>query len=102
MLQFENGMYVRIEQMTGERAPRPLPLQSGFRSDRLYRVLGVHSASETSECYLILANERDELWFISNRHVRIAGLKRACNELRLEGAAAAKRHSISTGSSAVA
>ena len=70
MIQFETGMYVVIQQLDGSRAPRPMPLESGFSSDVAYRVLGLHSPSETSECYLVLANDRDELWFISNRHCR--------------------------------
>jgi hypothetical protein len=37
---------------------------------RAYRVIGVHSPSETSECYFILSNDRNEVWFISNRHCR--------------------------------
>ena len=66
------NLYVRIEQYPGERAPQPLPLESGFSKDRVYEILGVHTASETAEAYLILRNDRDELWFISNRHCRVA------------------------------
>lgn len=70
MIQIEFGLYVRIQQMAGERAPRPLPLDSGFEEDVAYRVLGVFNASESSDAFLILSNARDELWFICNRHVR--------------------------------
>lgn len=62
---------VRIEEMEGEHAPRPLPLRSGFSRDKEYEVLGIHTPSETAEAWLILKNDRDEMWFISNRHVRI-------------------------------
>jgi len=70
VIQFEIGIYVVIHQLNGSRAPRPMPLESGFSNDVAYRMLGLHSPSETSECYLMLANDRDELWFISNRHCR--------------------------------
>ena len=70
MVTLEPGLYVRIDQLDGQRAPRPLPLESGFCAESAYRVLGMHSASETSEAYLILVNDRDEVWFISNRHAR--------------------------------
>jgi hypothetical protein len=81
MITVETGLYVRIEEMQGERAPQPRPLASGFSRDVAYRVLGVHAPSETSEAYLILANDRDELWFISNRHVRAQRLERGHSQL---------------------
>jgi len=62
---------VRIEQLEGDNAPRPLPLNSGFSLGRTYEVLGIHAPSESAEAFLILKNDRDEIWFISNRHVRI-------------------------------
>jgi len=57
--------------MDGQFAPRPLPLDNGFRPEVPYEVLGIYSASESAEAYLILRNDRDEMWFISNRHCRI-------------------------------
>jgi len=71
------NLYVRIEQMEGDRAPRPLPLASGFSPDRFYEILGVQSLSESSEAFLILKNDRDEMWFISNRHCRLVESKLA-------------------------
>lgn len=65
-------LYVRIEQM--DDGPRPLPLLSGFRAHRAYHVLGLHLPSETAEAYFILPNDRSEVWFISNRHLRVVGL----------------------------
>ncbi|MBS1713081.1 MAG: hypothetical protein JST30_01955 [Armatimonadetes bacterium] len=65
------NLFVRIEQLEGENAPRPLPLSSGFSVGRAYEVLGIHAPSESSEAFLILKNDRDEIWFVSNRHVRI-------------------------------
>ncbi|KEF34554.1 hypothetical protein RDMS_06515 [Deinococcus sp. RL] len=74
MLAFHPQMFVRVEQLEGPRSPVPRPLDSGFREGRLYRVLGLYSPSETSDAYFILANDRDELWFICQRHLRFAGL----------------------------
>lgn len=67
-------MFVRIEQLEGPRTPVPRPLDSGFNPCRLYRVLGIYNPSETSDAYFILANDREELWFICQRHLRFAGL----------------------------
>lgn len=74
MIAYEQGMYVRVQEMQGERAPMPKPLASGFVMDNAYRVLGIFTPSETSDAYLILSNERDELWFICNRHLRTVAL----------------------------
>lgn len=68
MIHIEQGLYVRVCQLLN--GPKPLPLDSGFSYVNAYRVLGIYSASETSEAYLILSNDRDEIWFISNRHFR--------------------------------
>lgn len=94
MISFEPGLLVRIEQMAGERAPRPLPLASGFRTGCAYRVLGMHSASETSECYLVLANDNDELWFISNRHLRAVGFGDIERPMRIDVVADTPRSSV--------
>lgn len=66
------GLRVRIEQM--DNGPRPLPIDSGFSfggSGKVYPVLGLYTPSETAEAWFILANDRDEIWFISNRHLRV-------------------------------
>lgn len=52
----------------------PLPLQSGFSLDRLYRVVGVYNANESSDAFFILPNDRGELWFICQRHLRFGAL----------------------------
>lgn len=83
MIYVEPGLYVSIKQMEGERAPHPLPLASGFSHAYVYRVLGVYSASETSEAYFILSNDTDEIWFISNRHLRTHKLIPNTTQLRL-------------------
>lgn len=75
MIAFEPGLYIRIEQLDGPRAPMPKPLDSGFSMDCAYRVLGLYSPSETADAYLVLSNDRDEIWFVSNRHARTVGLQ---------------------------
>ena len=80
MIHIEAVIYVRIQELAG-RAP-PMPLESGFIEDNAYRALGIYSPSETSECYFVLANDRDETWFISNRHLRIVGVFPTRVELR--------------------
>lgn len=89
MIHLEPGVYVRVQQLDGKA--HPLPLDSGFNRGTAYRALGLYSPSETSECYFVLANDRDETWFISNRHLRIVGAFPARHELRfaLEAPAAA-------------
>ncbi|MBG6247913.1 MULTISPECIES: hypothetical protein [Symbiopectobacterium] len=72
MLWLEQGLYLRIHEL--DNGPRPLPLQSGFSVGTVYRVLGCFNPSETSDAYYILANDRDEIWFICNRHVRVVAL----------------------------
>jgi hypothetical protein len=70
MLTFEPGLYVRIDQIDNDRAPQPLPLASGFTEGAAYRVVGMHRPSETGEAYLMLVNDRDEIWFVSNKHAK--------------------------------
>ena len=89
MIHLEPGLYLRVQQLP-ERAP-PLPLQSGFSVDVAYRALGIYSPSETSECYYIVANDRDETWFISNRHFRVVGLFSERRDLRFPLGAWASR-----------
>lgn len=65
------NIFVRVEQAEGKFAPRPLPLENGFSRDRDYEILGMYCPSETGEALCILRNDLDEIWFISNRHVRV-------------------------------
>lgn len=64
----EPGLYVRIEEL--DNGPKPFPLTSGFSVGHAYRALGLYNPSETSDAYFVLSNDRDEIWFICNRHVR--------------------------------
>ncbi len=83
MISISDALFVVVNEMGGDRAPRPLPLANGFSEHVAYRILGVHSPSETGEAYLILSNDRDEIWFISNRHFRTWELRPETNALRL-------------------
>src|SRR3954468_9413247 len=64
-------LYVEIVPYEGEHAPNPHPLRDGgFDPDLVYKVLGMYNASETSECYFVLANPQRQIWFIPQRHLR--------------------------------
>ncbi len=65
-----SGLYFTISQLEDANAPRPLPLESGFSTDQAYLSLGLVTFSESGEAYVALSNDRNELWFISNRHLR--------------------------------
>jgi hypothetical protein len=86
MLTLETGLYLRIEQLPN--GPPPLPLSSGFNTATAYRALGMFNPSETSDAYFIFSNDRDEIWFICNRHVRTLGLLGPSTALRMPIAAA--------------
>lgn len=81
MMALEPGLYLRVSELAG--GPPPLPLRSGFSPDTAYRALGLHTPSETAEAYFVLANDRDEIWFICNRHLRCVGLLAATRAVRL-------------------
>ena len=72
MTTLEPGLYVRIEE-SGD-GPRPFPLVSGFSVGQAYRALGLSNPTETSGAYFVLSNDNDEIWLISNCHVRAYAL----------------------------
>lgn len=72
MISLEPGLYVRIEEL--DNGPKPLPLLSGFSTSQAYRALGLYNPSESGDAYFVLSNDRDEIWFICNRHVRTHAL----------------------------
>ncbi len=80
-------IWVVVEQSERPNAPRPMPLASGFSIGTRYKVLGLHCPSETSEAYFILCNDRNEMWFVSNQHFRVAGGERYAQKLKSNGAA---------------
>ena len=71
---------MRIEELID--GPKPFPLQCGFSMGIAYRALGLYNPSETSDAYFVLSNDRDEIWFICNRHVRTIGLQPNDHRLR--------------------
>lgn len=81
MMSFEPGLYLRVEEMPG--GPQPLPLDSRFSKANAYRAMGLYTPSETSDAYFVLANDRDEIWFICNRHLRTHVLKPEETSFRL-------------------
>ncbi len=93
MITLENGLYLRVQEL--QNGPKPFPLQSGFNPDTAYRALGMFSPSETSDAYFILSNDRDEVWFICNRHLRTVALVASNTALRVPLA------SLGTGASVV-
>ncbi len=68
----EYGLYLRVEEL--HNGPKPMPLDSGFSMGRAYRALGLYNPSETSDAYFVLSNDRAEVWFICNRHLRTYAL----------------------------
>ena len=72
-IQFDLNVRVCIQQLNGQFAPRPLPLENGFETVVVYKVLGVIEHSVDGELWFILKNERHEIWRISNRHLRVVG-----------------------------
>ncbi len=71
-IDFEKGLYVRIAEL--ETGPLPRPLSSGFSGGVEYRVLAVYNPSESGECWFAMANNRNEIWYISQRHLRASSL----------------------------
>ena len=86
----KSDLFVTIKQLESDRAPQPLPLSSGFSIGVAYEVLGIHTASESAEAFLILRNDRDEMWFISNRHARVVDVPKIYH---LEGGLSASNDS---------
>lgn len=84
-LDYEKSLFVRVAEL--ERGPHPKPLLHGFSLDHIYRVLGMYNPSESGECWLILSNDRDEIWYISQRHVRTVAVRPQDQRLRAPWAA---------------
>ena len=80
-LDYEKGLYVRILEL--DKGPHPKPLGNGFSEGVAYRVLGIYNPSESGECWLVLANDRDEIWYISQRHVRVTHLAATSTQFRM-------------------
>lgn len=57
----------------GHQGPEgPSPKEAGLREGIGYRVLAMHDDGRMdSEAYFSVVNEEGEVWFISNRHLRV-------------------------------
>jgi hypothetical protein len=63
-------LYVEIHPLTAGQIPHPHPIdEARFDPTYIYKVLGMYNPSETSECYMILANTQRQIWFIPQRHL---------------------------------
>src|SRR5690348_4304141 len=70
-MNFTDRLYVEIVPLETEHPPHPHPIRDGkFDPALVYKVLGIYNPSETSECYLMMANPQRQIWFIPQRHVR--------------------------------
>ena len=81
MIDYERGLYVVIEQLP--KGPPPYPIDHGFCAGVAYRVLGIYNPSESGECWLILSNNDNQLWYISQRHVRTFALRPESTAMRM-------------------
>lgn len=81
MASVETGLYLRVCEL--EDGPKPFPTRSGFNTETAYRALGLYNPSETSDAYFVLSNDRDEVWFICNRHLRTVGLDKSSLAFRI-------------------
>lgn len=70
MMWLKAGIMVRIEQLSGDRAPVPLPLSSGFSIDKEYEIMGMWTPSESADAFAVLINDFDQIWYICTRHLR--------------------------------
>ena len=69
-MDINDRLYVEIHPLTSGQIPHPHPIdEAHFDPSFIYKVLGMYNPSETSECYLILANPQRQIWFIPQRHL---------------------------------
>ena len=74
-MNINDRLYVEIHPLEGAHIPHPHPVtEAHFDLDCVYKVLGMYNPSETSECYMVLANPLRQIWFISQRHLLAYGL----------------------------
>jgi hypothetical protein len=68
-------LFVEIHPLQNGQIPHPEPVaHAHFDPALVYKVLGMYNPSETSECYMILANPQRQIWFIPQRHLLAFGL----------------------------
>lgn len=65
-----DNLRIRIHELHGVNAPSPSPKESGFTEGRDYPVLGAIEHSPDGELWLIVPNDQNMIYRISNRHCR--------------------------------
>jgi hypothetical protein len=74
-MDINDRLYVEIHPLTAGQIPHPHPIdEARFDPGYIYKVLGMYNPSETSECYMVLANPQRQIWFIPQRHLLAACL----------------------------
>lgn len=68
----KSGVKVIINQIDTKFAPQPKPLENNFSEGKEYEIIGLYCPSETSEAFCILVNDLNQIWFISNRHLKVS------------------------------
>jgi hypothetical protein len=69
-MDINDRLYVEIHPLTSGQIPHPHPVdEARFEPGYVYKVLGMYNPSETSECYMILSNPQQQIWFIPQRHL---------------------------------
>jgi hypothetical protein len=69
-MDINDRLYVEIHPLTSGQIPHPHPIdEAHFDPAYIYKVLGMYNPSETSECYMVLANPQRQIWFIPQRHL---------------------------------
>lgn len=63
-------LVVQYEHQDRDLTPTPRPLEHHFREDRPYKVF--QWLVEAGELKAVLVNDEEEVWLISNRHLRRA------------------------------
>jgi len=98
-MDINDRLYVEIHPITSGQIPHPHPIdEAHFDPAYIYKVLGMYNPSETSECYMVLANPQRQIWFIPQRHL-LASCLLDCDELFLtQDQAAVIRRSDGRGS----
>lgn len=72
MTPLKTGLYVRIEEFVNRS--KPFPSSSIFSTGQACRTLGLYNPSKTSDAYVVLSHDHDEIRFIYKRDVRARAL----------------------------
>ncbi len=74
-MDINDRLYVELHPLSSGQIPHPHPItEARFDPGYVYKVLGMYNPSETSECYMVLANPARQIWFIPQRHLLAYGL----------------------------